>query len=141
MSRFPRSGFDEIEGYVALPRMLDKARLRREDPAFIYFVFEASPLDALILGRLKLTGAQVQQWLDEGWDDTQIALEAARLNNHDRAARDAWSRKLLFTHYYLLMMLEADEGRMPDGVAKAALTALSNAIYPVMKTINRLRGL
>ncbi|MDB5095940.1 MAG: hypothetical protein JWM80_361 [Cyanobacteria bacterium RYN_339] len=141
MSQLPCSGFDEVEGYLALPRMLAKARLKRADPTFIYFVYDASPLDALVLSRLKLSGAQVEGWLDQGWDDSQIALEAARLVGHDRAAREAWSRKLLFTHRYLLMMLDADEGRLADGPLKATLQVASNVIYPVMKTINRLRGL
>ena len=136
----PRSGFDEVEGYVALPRMLHKARLKRQQPDFIYFVLEASPLDALILKRLNLTGDQVRTWLDEGWDDVQIAREASRLNGHDQAAREAWSRKLLLTHRVLLMMLDADEGRMEDGAAKSALRALGSTTYAVMKRINRLRG-
>jgi hypothetical protein len=94
-----------------------------------------------MLSRLKLKGAQVEAWLDQGWDDAQIVQEIARLNGHDQAAREAWSRKLLLTHRYLLMMLEADEGRLADGPAKAFFQTASNVSFAVMTVVNRMRGL
>lgn len=139
---FPRSGFDRIDGYVALPRMLDKARMKRSDPNCLYFALEASPLDAQVLAKLGLTGAQVTAWLDEGLDDEAIVQRVAAQAGHaDLAAREAWSSRFLLTSSLLLHMLDADEGRRAPGLATSLLQGASNAIYPVMKLINRVRGL
>jgi hypothetical protein len=140
--KYPRSGFDTLNGYVALPRMLDKARLKRTDPDCPYFAFEASPLDAKLLTRLKLTGAQVTAWLDEGLDDVAIAERiAAHAGHAELADRQRWSQRFLRTDGWIMHMLDADEGRREPGLVTSLLQGLSNSIFPVMKVVNRVRGL
>jgi hypothetical protein len=136
----PPSGFDAVDGYIWLPRMLAKARRARVDVLNEYFLFEASPLDSFALGRWGITGAQVASWLDAGLDDAAIAGLIAAKRGDDAFARERWSRSFRFMYGFFLAAIDADEGRMAPGPLSMVLRAQLEVVFRVVKLRNKVLG-
>lgn len=128
----PRSGKDEISGYVWLPRMLDKARHLMQGPSDGYLALEDSYMDRLLLQHWKLKGDQIRGWVKEGLDDAAIAARIAAHAGEDEPARSAWSESFRQKYGIVLGLIDATEERVPAGVGGEVLRVVgraSNQIY------------
>lgn len=137
----PRSGFDEVGGYIWLGRLLDKARRLQEGGDLgDYLLFEASPMDGMALRGWKVTGVQLAAWVAEGLSDEAIAHRVAAAAGHDPAAQRRWNGRFLLLNGLFLKGNDADEGRIPPGLQATLLTAAMGILFRGVKVVNALRG-
>lgn len=129
----PPSGFAQAGGYLWLPRMLDKVRRLSHGPLQDYYALEDSPVD---LGALMLLGVgpeTIRGWVAEGLDDEAIASRLADARGHKDAEKRSFNRRFKLMWYPVLLVLEADEGRI-RGLQALALRSL----LPVLSLARRV---
>lgn len=141
MRDLPPSPFVQADGLVWLPRLLDKARRARGGALGDYLLFEDSPLDGMVLGEWKTTGADLTRWLDEGLDDHAIAARiGAAMGAAGLAGRQAWSHSFVRRWGWFFRAIDADEGRLPPGFEASALRALLAVTFQTVLIGLKLRG-
>lgn len=137
----PPSPFDQAGGLAWLPRLLEKARRARGGGLGIYLLYEDSPLDSWVLAEWKVTGAQLDAWLDEGLDDAAIAERIGQaMGAPDEPAREAWSRSFSRRWGWFWRAIDADEGRLPDGLERTMLVAMLTVTFKTVELGLKLRG-
>lgn len=129
----PRSGYDQVGGYVWLPRLLDKVRRVHSGAPGEYFALETSPIDQSALGMWRVTGDQIREWVNEGLSDEAIADRLAEATGTDEAGRRAFTRNFLLLWGPALLVFDADEGR-----TKGPAGALLRGLVPVFLGVRKL---
>lgn len=120
----PRSGLETAGGYVWLPRLLDKARRENAQALGDYKSFEKSPIDLAALKAWKVSPSQFRAWVAEGLDEGAIADRLAAHLGHDEGGRKRWSDGFKLQWYPVIMILEADEGRVSEPMASVLKACL-----------------
>lgn len=132
MAWMPRSGLDEIDGMVWLPRMIDKARRyiecgessRRFDG---YLYGENDFIDARVLRFLRLSDSAFASIVRENTDDAEAGRVAIAHSGRTPEQCRAFSAKLK-RGMHDFALLEADEERMPPGLKRTLIRALYGGI-------------
>lgn len=136
MAWMPRSGLDEIDGVVWLPRMIDKARRyiehgessRRFDG---YLYGENDFIDARALRFLRMSDSAFTSIVREHADDVEAGRVAIARSGRTQEQCRAFSAKLK-RGMHGFALLEADEGRMPPGLKRTLIrTVYSGVIVPI----------
>lgn len=129
----PRSGYEQVGGYVWLPRLLDKVRQVVSGAPGEYYALETSPIDQAALGMWHVTGDQIRAWVIEGLSDEAIADRIASATGADEAGRRAFTRNFLLMWGPALLVFDADEGRL-----KGPAGAVLRAVVPVFLGVRHL---
>lgn len=135
----PRSPFDEVGGYVWLPRLLDKCRHVTAHPDADYLALDASLVDILFMRGVGVTSASIMGWVHEGLNDEAIAAAIAAQAGHDAAAAAAFSARFVRKFKIVLESFDADEGRMAPGPRQALLKFGSTAVFRIIKALKGKR--
>ena len=123
----PRDPREALAGFGWLGRMLDKGRrealgLDLED----FWVFEGSPADMMFLQAWKVSPDQVRGWLAEGLDAEAVAQRFAESAGQPSAeARAADKRRREWVFAPIFWGMDAQEGRLPEGLGKQLALAMS----------------
>lgn len=105
-SDFPRRGRDEIEGFLWLARLFDKARAARDGTLHDYTF--PCPIDRGVMDRWGITARMFSAALDNCETDAEILTWIrARVSDEHRAAANLW---LLEARKTSLDALDAEEG-------------------------------
>ncbi|HEV2740807.1 MAG TPA: DUF5069 domain-containing protein [Candidatus Elarobacter sp.] len=106
---FPRRGRDELDGYLWLARVFDKARAARDETIFDYIY--PCPMDRAIFDRWGITSRMFDAALDTcQTDDEIVTWLRARVPD---ARRDEANRWLLEEKSGNLDRQDAEEGVVP----------------------------
>ena len=133
MTWSPRSGNDEIDGMIWLPRLIDKARRVANTPGTPYLIGEYTfgendPPDAAVLRFLRVSSAELLQAVQAEPDNDAAARKLLRESGRSSRECAGFTRKFRLVQAPFLAMMEADEGRMPPGAAASFLRWLYNAV-------------
>lgn len=124
----PRSGFEQVGGFVWLPRLLDKARRARTGDLGEYVSLNRGGMDGIWLRRLKVSPDSIRAWVAEGLDDGAIAERLGEACGMDRAAREQFSRRFVGMLGAVFAMIDAEEGRRPFTFGLRLVRAILNLL-------------
>jgi len=130
MSWIPRSGLDEIEGVVWLPRLLEKARrAAAADSRSIdgYCYGDNDFVDAQVLRFLRISDDEVLDLVREHRDDADVAAIIVQRSGRSSEEVAAFNKRLRRSMFDFALM-EADEGRMAPGFKRNAITFFYNRL-------------
>lgn len=144
------SGRDIAAGCVWLPRLIDKGRRVLEgqstgrDLMGEYLFGVNDPADMQLLRFLGMNNDEVLAVLRQQPDDDEAASELVRRSGRTAAECAAWSARFCRLNGPFLAMMDADEGRRPDGLGTTALRVVYNRIvmppsYPIYRMRERQR--
>ena len=121
----PKSPREEIDGFVWLPRLLDKARQTMKAGPGEFLALEASFLDRAFLRRWQVSGDQIREWLTEGRSDEAISREIGARACATKAEKHRWSQRFLTVYRVIFDLMDVDEGRpLPMSWPRLYLLAL-----------------
>lgn len=129
----------EFGGLVFLPRLIDKARRKLEgdqagqDLISPYMYGDNDWMDVRVLRFLGLNDQDVLGIVREEPDNDLAAQVILAKSGKDRAACEAYSKKLLRQEWYVFLMIEADEELRPPGLVTSLIKTLYlGLVFPVV---------
>jgi hypothetical protein len=135
----PRRWTTEVDGIRWIPRMIDKARMKKNGTLGAYLMGH-SPVDRALLKRLNLT---TDQWVEiaTSHDSDLDVLNALRARGFDETAVRAWSAGFEKRYATLIGMWDLDEGyRKANPIEKFAAAAFKTIEGPVMAAYRRTKA-
>lgn len=129
----PRSGSDEFDGCIWLPRLIDKARrVAATGGGYLldgdYMFGERDYADGRLLGFLGVSSEQVLEVVRGEPDDAAAAARILTMSGKTRPECEAFSRRFHLLMGPFLPMIDADEGRLAAGPWSAFLRGLYNGV-------------
>ena len=132
----PRRWNATLDGIVWLPRMIDKAEMKRAGRLGNY-VLGHSVVDAALLNRLGLTTAQFEAIVDRLPNDAAV-LSALRARGFDEAGVRRWSERFADRYRWRIHAWDIDEGYAKPNPAERVLLAIWRRVErPVMNWMRR----
>ncbi|MBM3268429.1 MAG: DUF5069 domain-containing protein [Candidatus Sericytochromatia bacterium] len=143
----PRSWREKLCGCYWLGRMVDKGRRKLQseeagDPALLndYQFGDHNPSDAIMLRFLGLRGAEILELLRQHADDEKAGAVILAKGGWDAAAIARWNFWLPRLYAFVLVGLDADEGRLPPTLGnRLIMAAMRNVIRPPVAAWYRFR--
>jgi hypothetical protein len=131
MKWIPRSGYEQFNGCIWLPRLIEKTRRINEMGGRNYrtgdYIFgESDPLDGALLGFLGISSAQVLSIVREEPDDDKAAQRILEIAGKTDSQCQAFTQGFLEKAKPFLAMIDADEGRLGLGLRSLWLRWIYN---------------
>lgn len=138
-AEIPRRWTVELDGIRWLPRLIDKARMRRRGQLGTYLLGH-SPVDKAFFERAGVTTEEFAAIVNASSDDDAVlaGLRAGPRWNEERLRR--WSARFPTTYRVYIALWDLDEGyRKPSALEAFGIAAFRPIEAPVMSLVRRLR--